>query len=354
MTQTELRPTQSISTKNQLDDRLIRLIGIPGFGIVIPNLTGLFGELRLTEAMYWFGYAFFILLAALIWQGNRWLLFQQRKHLDWFSKPWRKLLILISANVFYTFPLTVGWIWLWYQLNESMPTDWDAIQVVTLMNVIAVIFVTHAYETVFLIQERESDALHFARANEARTAAELQALKNQIDPHFMFNSLNTLSQFIEADPKKALDFNEHLADVYRYILLSKERNLVWLSEELEFLSHYANLIRLRFGDSFSLDITGADDEKNEWLIPPISLQLLLENAVKHNQFDAQHALKVNIRKEGDNIIVSNNLRLKPKSMESTGQGLINLQKRYSILNGRTPLVHSDSHEFRVTLPLIHA
>lgn len=346
--------TEQISTKGSLDDRLIRLIGIPAFGLIIPNLTGLFGELSPADWAYWIGYLYFIGLSASIWHGNRWLLFQQRKHLNWFSQPWRKLLILLGGVTFYTLPLTVLWIWGWYVMVPEMKTDWEAVRVVALMNVIAVIFVTHAYETVFLIQERESDALQIARTEQARTTAELEALKNQLDPHFMFNSLNTLSALIEEQPEKALNFNERLADVYRYILMSKDRNLVWLNEEMEFLHNYIYLMELRFEEGIQITYTYTEDHDNEWLLPPISLQLLIENAVKHNQFDAKRPLNIVLERTGNSIRCTNSKRQQQSATSSTGKGLQNLGERYRLLSDQEVSIENSSASFSVTLPLIRA
>lgn len=96
-----------IRQEQQLNDRLLRLIGIPFFGIAIPNFIGLFGRLQISDGMYWLGNPYFIFVAFVIWQGNRWLLFKQREHHNWFSNPVRKLINLVSANVFYTAPVTV-------------------------------------------------------------------------------------------------------------------------------------------------------------------------------------------------------------------------------------------------------
>ncbi len=122
----------------------------------------------------------------------------------------------------------------------------------TLTNVICVLFVTHVYETVFLIKEWQSDQLTFKQLQRAKAQAELQALKTQIDPHFMFNSLNILSHLIESDAEQALRFNDKLANVYRYILSNKDRTLIPLAEEIDFLNNYFTLLELRFDSGLEL------------------------------------------------------------------------------------------------------
>ncbi|MEQ9414114.1 MAG: histidine kinase, partial [Cyclobacteriaceae bacterium] len=229
--ETEKRITHS---EVKLDDNTFRRIGIPFFGLLIPNATGLFGTLTFTDLFYWLGYLYFISLAFLIWQGNRYLLFRTRKRFTWFDKPVEKLVLLLMNNIFYTAPLTIAWLCLWYIWAGFPKTDWSAIQMVVLINVICVLFVTHVYETVFLVKEKESETVKNEQLQRARAEAELTALKNQVDPHFMFNSLNTLSYLIKSDGEKALLFTENLAEVYRYILIQKDHTLVLLEDELEF------------------------------------------------------------------------------------------------------------------------
>ena len=335
---------------SKIDDRLIRLIGIPGFGMTIPNFTGLFGELGPSEWMYWGGYLYFIFIAWVIWQGNRWLLFKQRENMNWFSNPVRKLTILVAANVFYTAPVTIGLIYGWYVLSGIGPVDWDVVNLVTLANVICVIFVTHAYETVFLIKERQSDLVHFEQLERAKVESELEALKSQIDPHFMFNSLNTLSYLIENDQSKALLFNESLSDVYRYILMNKQKELVTLKEELEFANNYFTLMQIRFGLGVRFHVASGGLEENK-LLSPISLQLLLENAVKHNEFNEEKPLDIRLVLQNGWIEVTNNLQVK-EVKNSSKVGLRNLKERYRLVVGKEVLVEQSEQEFKVKLPYL--
>src|SRR5580658_6861824 len=165
-----------------IDDRLLRRIGIPAFGLVIPHLTGLFGAHSPREAAYWCGVVWFVALAWIIWHANRWLLFKQREHVNWFGEPLQKIMLLLVGVVFGTVPVTVAMLVAWYRLAGFTAVDWRAIETVTLTNTICVVFVTHVYETVFLIKERESDLVRVERAERARAEAELEALRAQLDP----------------------------------------------------------------------------------------------------------------------------------------------------------------------------
>jgi hypothetical protein len=337
----------------KLNDTIIRLIGIPFFGVIIPNVSGLFGHLPISDIRYWIGYIYFLILAALIWQGNRYLLFRTRKRFTWFDKPIEKLILLLINNVFYTSPLTVAWLCMWYRLAGFEKVNWDAIQLVVLINVICVLFVTHVYETVFMVKEQQGELLKNAELSRAKAEAELAALKNQVDPHFMFNSLNSLSYLISKDQQKASLFTDNLAEVYRYILSQKEQTLVLLEDELDFTHKYTELLHLRFGNAlhFKKHFNGTM-EKN-YLIPPTSVFVALENAVKHNEISEQFPLQVDIDLKEGHLIISNRIRVKRNLQHSSRIGLRNLDERFKLVTGKN--IKSGKSEdmlFKVELPLI--
>lgn len=343
-------PNADLETPNpvRLDDRLVMTLGSLGFGLAIPWLTGLFGPLGPRDAVFWAGFFGFIALAASIWAGNRWLLLKQREHFDWFQRPLRKLLMLVVANVLYTAPVTVLGLLAWWAV-AGLPVDRAALQVVTLTNVICVLFVTHGYETLFLIRERESDLLRVERLERLRTQAELAALKAQVDPHFLFNSLNTLGHLIQSDPVRGREFCDTLAEVYRYVLDSRQRDLVPLADELGFLRRYHRLLELRFGAAMPLQTqVGAVDG---WRIVPMALQTLLENAVKHNQASESAPLPVRLSLDDAAIVVGNDIRPRRTALPSAGVGLANLDERCRLLTGRALLVRDADGRFEVHVPL---
>lgn len=334
------------------DDRPLMLLGIPAFGFSIPWLTGLYGTLRMDDLRWWWGCAAFVGLAAAIWLGNRWLLFKQRQHLNWFAHPLRKLLMLVTANVLYTAPLTFAVLWSWYQFS-GLPLDRNALQVVTLTNVICVLFVTHAYETMFLIRERESDLLQVERLERARTQAELGALKAQVDPHFLFNSLNTLGHLITHDSAAAREFCDILAELYRYVLDSRQRDLVPLQEELSFVRRYQQLLGLRFGPAVQVQWAEALTQQHR-LLPPLALQTLVENAFKHNEASTAQPLLVSVDLQAQQLVVRNARQPRRSALPSAGLGLSNLDERCRLLTGQ-PLHRVEGPSFfEVRLPTLPA
>lgn len=336
----------------KLNDNLIRMIGIPLFGIAIPNLTGLFGDLSFSNPFYWLGYLYFIILSALIWQGNRYLLFRTRSRFTWFDKPIEKLILLCVNNIFYTSPLTIAWLCLWYQWAGFPAVKWDTILVVTLVNVICVLFVTHVYETVFMMKEQQSEQLKNAELSRAKAEAELSALKNQIDPHFMFNSLNTLSYLITNDTQKAFTFTENLADVYRYILTQKDQSLVLLEDELEFTRKYTDLLHLRFGKSLLIHKNFNGSTEKSYLIPPTSVFVAFENAVKHNEISESLPLRIDVDVQDGNLSIANTIQQKKMLQHSSRIGLKNLDDRFKIITGKGISTQHQDDKFIVTFPLI--
>ena len=212
---------------------------------------------------------------------------------------------------------------------------------------------THVYETVYLIRQRERDLLSAERLERARAEAELAALKSHIDPHFLFNSLNSLAYLIPRDPSRAALFAQHLGEVYLYILSNRERDLVPLSEELRFAEGYMGLLHLRFGDAFRLVREGTVDPATV-LIPPVSLQVVLENVVKHNTARTEAPLEIHLALGDDRIVVSNAPRTPGVVPPSPGTGLANLNARYERSVGRGVEVKADGATFAVALPLLAA
>jgi hypothetical protein len=348
-TETEKPAPQTDEVK--LNDTRIRLIGIPFFGIAIPNLTGLFGTITFTDVRYWFGYIFFIGLAAAIWQGNRYLLFRTRKRFTWFDKPIEKLVLLFMNNIFYTTPLTIAWLCSWYNIVR-FDIKWDTILIVSLVNVICVLFVTHVYETVFMVKEQQNEQLKNSELQRAKAEAELTALKNQVDPHFMFNSLNTLAYLVKADSNKALQFTENLAEVYRYILMQKDRTLVLLEDELDFTTKYTDLLHLRFGNAFTVQKNFNGTTARNFLIPPTSVFVAFENAVKHNELSEKEPMRISMSIENGQLSITNTIHKKIKRVQSPGIGLKNLTDRFRITTGKTAHSGMEGDSFKVTLPLI--
>lgn len=327
---------------------------IPFFGIVIPNVTGMIDNDAFTGIELTAAYLYFIFISFSIWHGNRYLLFRLRFRFSWLNQPMVKVLALIVSNIFYTIPIAVGLMTVWYVFILSIPAEWSVILKASALCVVCVVFITHTYETVFLIKSWETDKSKSESLAKAKALAELEALKNQIDPHFMFNSLNTLSHLIEREPAKAKQFNDNLAEVFRYILANKERNLVFLSEELAFAEKYFSLITIRFGKSVMLSIRNGASDVDTLLIPPISLQVLLENAIKHNEFSQRRPLTITMDIGTDSVTVANEKHAKILSRSSSVIGLKNLRERYALITEKEIVVDNGESLFRVMLPLLHA
>jgi len=204
-----------------------------------------------------------------------------------------------------------------------------------------------------MVKEQQSEQLKNAELSRAKAEAELAALKNQIDPHFMFNSLNSLSYLISTDQQKASLFTENLAEVYRYILSQKDQPLVLLEDELDFTHKYTELLRLRFGKALHFKKHFNGTQEKSYLIPPTSVFVTLENAVKHNEISELHPLQIDIDLKEDHLIISNRIREKRNLRHSSRIGLKNLDERFRLVTGKNILSGKNSENFfNVRLPLI--
>ena len=186
----------------------------------------------------------------------------------------------------------------------------------------------------------------------AETAtAKFESLKNQLDPHFLFNSLNVLTGLIEENPDNAIDFTTSLSKIYRYVLEQKDKEVVPIQEEINFAKTYVSLLKLRFENSIDFEIEQTTFSEQEYIVP-LSLQILLENTIKHNVVSEQKPLKIKIYKKENFLIVENSFQPKETIKDSTGIGLKNIINRYQIISNREVIIENDDQLFSVKIPIL--
>lgn len=181
--------------------------------------------------------------------------------------------------------------------------------------------------------------------------AQFESLKNQLDPHFLFNSLNVLDSLIEENPVQAQRFTNSMSKIYRYVLEQKDKELVSVEEEIDFAKTYCELLKTRFEDAVTFEFNISEEDKKGFVVP-LSLQLLLENSIKHNFATSSKPLNIRIFTEKGNLIIENNLQTRELPNTSTGVGLANIVSRYNLLTERNVFVEKSEAFFRVKLPIL--
>jgi len=221
------------------------------------------------------------------------------------------------------------------------------------INFIAAIVIGSIYENAYFFEKwklsiQQNEAL---KSQQIRT--QFEVLQNQMSPHFLFNSLNTLTTLIAEDAQLSIAFTEKLSEVYRYILQNKEKELVRLEDELDFVKNYIFLLQIRYPENLKVDFN-VNATFLSSSIAPLTIQILVENAIKHNAISKVHPLQIEIYVEnGKSIVVKNNLQLKKGLEKSTKTGLKNIEKRYAYLSNEQIDVITTAQNFMVAIPLLH-
>jgi len=206
----------------------------------------------------------------------------------------------------------------------------------------------HAF---FFYQALQKNKVKEQKIIAGTASAKFDALKNQLDPHFLFNSLNVLASLIDENPESAQKFTTSLSKVYRYVLEQKSKVLVTVDEELEFAKIYMSLLKMRFEDSIIFDIPERAIYPESKVVP-LALQLLLENAVKHNIVNTNKPLHIKIYELDGNLVVENNLQPKQIVKKSSGVGLSNIKQRYQLLTNKKVIINNKANSFAVAIPML--
>jgi hypothetical protein len=262
----------------------------------------------------------------------------------------RALFLFFSIIVSVTLIDSIGGAFLGYIFNQTY--HFSERYRILLPIVIICVMVMAIYEAIYFYIQLKKSIRQEEQAKQVVVLAQLDALRNQAQPHFFFNSLNTLRDIIDQNSKEdAKKFVDKLSDVYRFILDSGDANIIPLRDELKFARAYIHIQSERFGDNLKLHWKLPETELDRMIVP-MSLQLLLENAIKHNVVSRSKPLTINVEIQDGYLVVNNKIQAKSTQLPSTKLGLINIEKRHALISDALPKIENDGNEFTVFVPLL--
>ena len=276
------------------------------------------------------------------------------KRISWDENPKLRAVLGIVGTVIMTMLILVILNFILWTVIEGKPIGvlWlKENRLFYIIGMVITVVVTSVIHAIGFFNEVQRVKKQSYELRQQKLSSELNALRAHVDPHFLFNSFNVLSGLIDEDKDRAQTFLSGLSSIYRYILEQRNEQTCTLEEELGFAKRYLELQHMRFENGIRLE-TDISTTYLERKVPSLTLQLLLENAIKHNAFDAKNPLVVKLSIEEDSLIIRNNYRPKKELIKSSGLGLQNITDRYDILSDRKIEVSSNDKEFIVKIPLL--
>lgn len=301
-----------------------------------------------------FHYITSVAITMLVWEGNLWIDVWMNKQFPWLLKPGRRILVHLPVSVVYS-AITIFCSMVFFDTfvckipHTSREMLMASSTVIGLL--VTLIIISMEIGSQFFHQWKKS-LVEVEKYKTESVQAQLQNLKSQVNPHFLFNNLSVLSSLVYKDQDKAVDFINQLSKVYRYLLDSRNSELISLEEELKFIESYTYLLQIRFDTNLHFDIQIPKQNKQQ-LIPPMALQMLIENAIKHNEISTELPLTIAIQVSDDRLEVRNNLQLRTQSESSSKTGLSNIRERYAYYTERPVEVMQSKKTFSVKIPLLH-
>jgi len=300
-----------------------------------------------TEA-YMVLWAFTFAVWVILWKGNELLAQYLSRLISWIEFPTRRFVVGTLCAIAYTVMSVIGLMWIF---EKGLNVDFGRGYTYTIYGsiVITIVISLFMHGRAFLSFWRAA-LVEKEKLQKESIVAKYESLKNQVNPHFLFNNLNALTNIVYEDREKAVKFIKQLSDVYRYVLDSRDQEVVPLKDELEFLQAYTSLQQIRFGDKLSIRVSLPDGES---YVAPLALQMLIENAIKHNVISEDDPLAIRVYQEDGYIVVRNNLQRKAVTGEpSSGVGLENIARRYELLTDKKVVVQEDAEAFTVKIPVL--
>jgi two-component system LytT family sensor kinase len=333
---------------------LIRIVLVSLYAILVMKLVAfampdtIEYKSHIPKHLFLFCYLLFFNLNT---EGSLFLDRYLNKKISWFDFPKKRLLFQLSFVVLWTF-ITIGLPFIaWYFINEQSMVYPAAPVIIFIGSVVFLIGFIGVSMAINFFKQWKKSLLDTEHYKQEKLKADYRVLQNQVNPHFLFNSLNVLISEITHNPKTAVEFARKLSKVYRYVLQSKNQDLITLKKELEFIQSFIYLHKVRIGDALEYAVH-ISDEVLQMQLPPLTLQILIENAIKHNVANEENVLKISIKSAGNSkLIVSNNLQI-IENVDSTFTGLSNLSKRFELLKKEGFTYGKKEEEFVINIPLI--
>jgi len=287
------------------------------------------------------------LLWVSLWIGNEQLSIYVTSRIPWVQYPVKRLVVGVVSTVLFTVAVVLSIVTVW---ERVMNFSFGGSYTIVLSSLIITFFISLFLQgRGFLLSWKEA-AVAAEAANKESIKAQYESLKSQVNPHFLFNSLNALTNLVYEDQDKAAKFIKQLSEVYRYVLDTRNREVVSLEEELQFLNAYLFLQQIRFGDKLQIKIELNGVESH---VAPLAFQMLIENAIKHNVISQDDPLMIRLYSDLDYLVIENNFQKKSVLMEDSPRiGLENIRKRYAFLSDRPIEVVQVEKLFRVKLPIL--
>ncbi len=282
------------------------------------------------------------------------LIIQVNQRYPWSSDWPRRVLLDLVIILMISLLAAMVFSWVASQLNsvENNIPYYNTLGRYFAFSLIACLTFILVVESIVFFNEREQIVLKNEKLRREVLESKIQALRNQINPHFLFNSLNVLSSLVYKDPKLADRFILEFSKVYRYSLDVQYENLIPLSKELDFLESYIYLLHHRFQDNLVVH-QNIDKDALDKKLPPMTLQLLLENVIKHNAFDHKDPLEVFLTADKKAISMENCIKVRKEQLPKSGIGLQNIIDRYSLISDILPEIERTETSFKVTVPLLN-
>lgn len=283
----------------------------------------------------------------LLWGGNDFLAEYLSARISWVKFPVKRLIVGLITTIVYTIVAVVALMKSVEYLFDVTFSGFTWTIYFSVIITISISLILHSRE--FLLSWRQT-SINAEKLQKESIAAKYESLKNQVNPHFLFNSFNALTNLVYEDQDKAAKFIKQLSEVYRYVLDTRDREVVSLEEEMKFLNSYLYLQQIRFGHKLKVEILLNGQQS---MVAPLALQMLIENAIKHNIVSEEIPLNIRIYSDPNWITIENDLQRKSGSYEGSPRlGLENIRKRYEFLCDTKVLVEEINSKFTVRLPVI--
>ena len=274
------------------------------------------------------------------------------RKLPWLHNPLKRLIAQFLITIGYSLFIIVATIFLTGCFSHQEITSNFFFEQASFMAKVAFVFVfvgSLLSNTVLFFKNWKEAAVQQEKLKREQLALQYETLKSQVNPHFLFNNLNSLTSLISSNPEKAIDFVKKLSEVYRYVLDQKNHELVSLETELKFVESYIYLHKIRFGENLEVQI---DVDAKNFKVIPLSVQLLVENAIKHNEISDKKPLSIRLYTNDDQHLIVDNVLQKKSGSEGSGMGIQNISDRYGFFTDRKVLITFNSERFKVSIPLL--